>query len=177
MANYGNRQASTQVGKTGGYKPSLYFAPASDIATYGRPAASPVALGDKVKVTTAHTFATGKAANLWDAKLHSVTHTSKPVGDPGSLEMEHTVVVTFLGDNPATFEQVQNMLNDQVVIWVKDADCLTNDSYIQLGNDCIPVDVSPEFDGKNTQAGQKEYKITFTSKAKVFYVATLDINA
>jgi hypothetical protein len=175
MPNYANIVQSTQTGTNGGYKPALYFAPAADIATWGRPLATPVALGDKKKITTAHVFGTGKAAILWDAKLNSVTHKSKSVGDEGAQELEHSAELVFLGDNAPTLEQVENLMNDQPVAWIKDSDCQNNDSYVQLGDDCVPVTVSVEFDGKTTKEGKKEYKITLTSKRKFFYLAALDI--
>lgn len=176
MANYANITQSTQTGTTGGYKPILFFAPIADIVTWGRPIANPVALGDKVKVNTAHIFAATKAAMRWELKLHSAKATSKVVGDEGAQEMEHTLEVEFLGDNPATFEQVQNMLNDQIVVWTKDANCQDDDGYVQYGDDCVPTLVTPEFDSKTTKDGKKTYKVTFTTKKKLFYLAALDID-
>lgn len=175
--NYANISQSTTKGQKGGYKPTLYFAPITDVTAWARPIAVPVALGDKVKIETAHTFAATKAAVQWQAKMHSVTHKSTAVGDEGAQELEHTAEVKILGDDANIYEMVQNLLNDQTVIFLKDSDCLTNDSYIQLGDDCNPVSVKPEFDGKNTKEGKKEYTITFTSKAKYFYLAALDIVA
>ena len=175
MANYSNRVANAQAGQTGGYKPTLYFSKVSDIETIGRPIGVPVNPGDKVSITTAHVFKAAKAAIVWDAKMHSVTHKSTNVGDDGAKEFQHTIEVKFLGDNPVTFEQIQDMLNDQMIIWVKDADCLGVDNYIQLGDDCVPVEVAPELDGKTTKDGKKEYTIVFTSKKKFFYNAALDI--
>ncbi len=174
MANYGNINNSTQTGKAGGYKPALYFSEVSDITTWQRPIAIPLVLGDKVKIVTAHTWAAGKAVNKWEAKLHSVKHTSAPVGDPGSQDLMHTAQVVVLGDNPETFEQMLNALNDQKVIWLKDSDCITNDSYIQIGDDCNPVETVPNFDGFTTADGQKAYTVDFKSKKKFFYLAALD---
>lgn len=173
--NYSNVKQSTTKGLQGGYKPALYFAPTADIETWGRPIAVPVAKGDKVKITTAHIFVATKTAVNWQAKMHSVTHKSTPVGDEGSQDLEHSAEVKFLGDDAELHEMVKDLLNDQVAIWLKDSDCLTNDSYIQIGDDCNPVTVKPEFDGKTTKDGKKEYTITFTSKAKFFYLAALDI--
>lgn len=175
MPNYGNISKSTQTGKSGGYKPALYFSEVADITTWQRPTGSPVALGDKVKITAAHTWASGKGAYLWDTQVHSVKHTSAVVGEIGAQEFEHTAEMIVIGDNPSTYEQMINALNDDKVIWLKDSDCLTNDSYIQMGDDCSPVEVSAVFDGKTTKEGQKIYTVTIKSKKKFFYLAALDV--
>lgn len=175
MPNYGNLPKSSQTGKTGGYKPALYFSPIEDITTWQRPITVPVALGDKVKIVTAHTWGTGLGAYKWDAQIHSVKHSSATVGDPGAQEFEHTAELIVLGDNAATLEQMVQALNDDKVVFLKDADCLTNDSYIQLGDDCVPVEVSIAFDGKTTKEGQKAYTITIKCKKKFFYLAALDV--
>lgn len=175
MANYSNLPKSSQTGKTGGYKPALYFSPIEDITTWQRPTNAPAAIGDKVKITVAHTWAANLGAYKWDAQIHSVKHTSATVGDEGAQELEHTAELIVLGDNAATLEQMVQALNDDKVIWLKDADCLTNDSYIQFGDDCVPVSVSIAFDGKTTKEGQKAYTLTIKSKKKFFYLAALDV--
>lgn len=174
MPNYGNIANSTQTGRKGGYKPAMYFAETSDIATWARPIASPVAIGDTVKITTAHTFASGKCALIWEGQIHSVTITGEPVGEDGAKEIEYTATIAILGDNAATAEQMIRALNDQKVCWFKDADCLTNDSYVQLGDDCNPVEASAAFNGGTTKEGQKKYTLTVKSKTKYFYLAALD---
>lgn len=175
MGNYANVKANNQLGKVGGYKPQLYFAPIGDITTWGRPTNAPAATGDTKKITTAHVFAALAGAIVFDAKMHSVTHKSTPVGDEGAQDLEHSLEVKVLGDDAGLFEQVDRLQNDQVVVWAKDADCLNNDSYVQIGDDCMPVICKVEFDGKTTKDGKKEYTLTFTSKKKFFYLAALTI--
>lgn len=177
MANYGNIVKSTQTGKSGGYKNALYLSPIKEIDVWKRPAAIPAALGDKYKITTAHTWVEGAATYKWEANIHSVNLKSATVGDPGAQELEHTLEIKFSGDNAATYEQIVNALNDDVAIWIKEADCINNDSYIQLGDDCVPVELSAAFDSSNTQTGQKVYTITIKSKKKFFYLAALDVTA
>jgi hypothetical protein len=175
MPTYANISNSTQTGLKGGYKPQLYFAQVEDIETWERPTVPGVAIGDTVKITDAHVLADGKAVYQWDAMLYSVTVTSEAIGDAGAREFRHTATVVVKGDHAATLEQMIAMLNDNKVIWLKDADCLTNNSYIQLGDDCNPVEVSPAFDGRNNgpDGGQKRYTITITSATKYFYLAAL----
>lgn len=175
MPNYSNIAKASQTGKVGGYKPALYFSPVEDITTLQRPTTTPAAIGDKVKISTAHTWATGLGAYKWDAQIHTVKHTSATVGDPGAQELEHTAELIVTGDNAATLEQMVQALNDDKIVWIKDADCVTNDSYVQLGDDCVPVECSIAFDGKTTKEGQKAYTVTLKSKKKFFYLAALDV--
>ena len=179
MPNYGNIANSSQTGKDGGYKNNLWFAEVADIATWGRPTGPFVALGDKVKITTAHTFGAGKSAFSWEAKIGSVQHNIETQGDVGARELVYVARVEVLGDNAATLEQMVNALNDNKVIWLKDADCLTTDSYTQLGDDCNPVSALVTFDSKTNNpeasSGQKSYIVEFRTKKKFFYTAVLDV--
>lgn len=175
MPNYGNLPKASQTGKTGGYKPALYFSPIEDITAWSRPTNAPAALGDKVKITAAHTWAANLGAYKWDAQIHTVKLTTATVGEEGAYELEHTAELVVLGDNPSTFEQMVQALNDDKVIWLKDADCIENDSYVQLGDDCVPVTASIAFDGKTTKEGQKGYTVTIKCKKKFFYLAALDV--
>lgn len=173
--NYANLIKGSYVGLDGGYKNGFWFSKTADIETWGRPIAVPVDNGDDVEVNTAHTWATGKGANEWDVKVHSAKITGAPVGDEGSQQFEWTAEVVVLGDNSAIQSMVQRMLNDDLVIWLKDSNCLVNDTYIQLGDDCVPVTMVPAFDSANTQTGQKFYTLQFKSRKKFFYNAVLDV--
>jgi len=179
MANYSNISGSTQTGKAGGYKPTLYFAEVEDVLTWERPTAAGAVIGDTVLIEDSHVLVAGKSVHSWDMKKFSGTVTGAPVGDPGSEEILWSAVVVILGDNAGTQEQVIRMLNDNKVCWLKDADCINNNGYIQLGDDCNPINVTPAFDGQNNgpQGGQKGYTLTITTKKKYFYLAALPIPA
>ena len=171
--SYANLPKATQKGKSGGYKPSVWFAPVASIDTWARPIAVPVVPGDKVKVVTAHTFADGEGAYKWDAKPNSVKITGSSVGDEGAQQVQWVAETIILGDNPAVQEIIQDAMNDDGVVFLKDSDCLDNDTYIQMGDDCTPVTVSCDFDSFTTAEGQKAYTVRFTSKKKFHYMAAL----
>lgn len=181
MPNYGTITNANQKGKTGGYKNTLYFSEVGDITTWQRPTATPSALGDKFKITTAHTWGAGKAANVWETKIGSVQHTIETGGDVGARELIHVARFEVLGDDASTLEQMVNFLNDNKVVWLKDADCLTTDSYVQLGDDCNPISASITFDSKTNNPeqvnGQKSYVVEIRTKAKFFYLAAMDLTA
>lgn len=166
---------ATQTGTDPGYKSKLYFAKTSDITTWARPIAVPVAPGDKKKIVTAHTFGASAGAYVLDCKMYSPVGTSEAQGDPGEKVSSHTMVVEINGDNAKTLEMFEDMLNDELVFWVGDADCLVSDSFVQFGDDCKPADVSYAFNSrKANEQGKKVYTLTINSPKKFFYLATLD---
>lgn len=178
MPNYTNITNSTQSGKDPGFKPVLLFAETTDISVWGRPLVVPLALGDKVKIATAHTFVATKGAHKWELKVGSFKHTFESVGDEGAQTFVHKVSVEVLGHNAATIEQFVNMLNDQKVVWGQDADCIAADKYIQLGDDCNPVTAKITGDSKtnsSTETGLKSSIIELTSKKFFYYEAALTI--
>lgn len=177
MASYANIVTSTQTNKDGGFKPTVYFSKATDISTYQYPTGAGLALGDGIAIETAHTWGTGKGAYSWQTKLGSVTLTKESAGDEGAKVDIWTMTLRVLGINAATIEQMKNALNDQLVFWAKDTDCLLTDFYYQLGDECNPVTVETSFDGKDnlsSSTGQKEWVITVKSKKLYTYEAALD---
>lgn len=178
MPNYGNIVQASQTGKIAGYKPKLYFSEVADITTWTRPTAAGTVLGDTLLISTAHTWAVGKAVNSWDLAAGSVRGANDVQGPEGAKIPVYTYTMRLVGDNAATLEQLIRMLNDQKVVWFKDADCLTANSFVQLGDDCNPVVVTFAFDSKTnsteTVEGSKEYTVTIASRAKFFYAAALD---
>lgn len=170
--NYSDLDVTTQTGTKAGYKPELWIMPIANVTTWVRPLSA--AAGDTVSIATAHTLATGKPVIQWGGKLFSVTMTSDPVGDPGALSLYHKATIVISGDNAVFYEQILKLINDKAAVFIKDADCLTNGWYLQLGDDCNPVSISPKFDGKNndpSKGGQKEWTFEISSSVKFFYTA------
>lgn len=177
MPNYAGILNSTQPNKEGGFKSEIYFNPTVDITTWQRPPATGTPLGDKSKVAVAHTWGASKGAYTWQTKIGSVKLTSESVGDEGAKVIVWTATLNVLGFDAATLDQMVNMLNDQVVVWLKDANCLVANAYYQLGDDCSPVTASISSDGKDSlpeSTAQKEFVVTLKSKRLVFYEAALD---
>lgn len=173
-----NITKSTQPGQDPGYKSVLYIAKTSEVTTWGRPIASPVAPGDKKKISTAHVFAASAGAYKIECKLYSPQGTSSTQGDPGEKTPSHQLVVEIPGDDAALLEFMEDALNEDCVAFIPDADCLTNDSFVQLGDDCKPVDIAWEFDSKKANDnGKKIYRFTVSSPKKFFYLAALTVKA
>lgn len=160
----------------GGYKDVFYFAPIADFDTIAAPIAAPVAIGDKVKIPTAHTFTGTNGFFQYDSKQKVVTITSETVGDAGSRLLKHTAKFVILGDSASTQEQLMALLNAKVIAMVKDSKC-TAGEYVQLGDDCIQPDFDVKFNGATTAEGSKEYEVTATVvDAKYFYSAALTMS-
>lgn len=161
-----------------GYKPTLYFSEIADIATWSRPTAAGLVIGDSLLIPSAHTWAVGKAVNKWELAAGSVRGGNDTQGPEGSKLPVFVYTMRLSGDNAATLEQLTRSLNDQKVVWFKDANCLTANDFVQLGDDCNPAVVTFNFDSKTnsteTVEGNKEYTITITSRVKYFYQAALD---
>lgn len=172
MANYAHITRSTNPDAySGGYKNVILTAPRVDFTAVQTPAGN-TALGDALTIDTAHTFPVGKGFYSWVCKTHSVKLTGDTVGDDGAREIEWTTEFTILGDSASNQEQIQRTLNDDVIILLKDSDCVEG-MYIQLGNDCVPPEFNVKFDGKTTKEGKKEYTVTAKCKKKYFYTATV----
>lgn len=174
MANYASIQNNTNPNfAAGGYKNVLLFARRDDFLSLKKPTAAGLVLGDATEIATAHTFTSPKGFLSWACKTNTVTLKGSTVGDDGSKEVEWSGTFTILGDSSSTQEQVQRLLNDDLIVMLKEAACLTNDSYVQLGDECVSPAFGVEFDGKTTKEGKKEYTITVTCKKKFFYTAAL----
>jgi len=144
----------------GGYKDYLWFCPLSDFATIAKPLTVALALGDAVSIATDHTFTGTNGFFKWELKQKSPTIKGTSVGDPGAKLMEYTGEVTILGDESTTQEQLERLLNSKGICLLKDANCLSDDAYAQLGDECDTPEFTVEYDGKTTAEGLKEYKVS-----------------
>jgi len=171
MANYGHITRNTNPSAyAGGYKNVFLFAPRTDFTAIQEPVVGETPdLGETLSIATAHTFPVGKGFFEWACKHHTVTLKGSSVGDDGAREIEWSCEFVVLGDSASTQEQMQRTLNDDIICLIKEADCLSDDSYVQLGDECVSPSFTVEFDGKTTKEGKKEYKVTITCKKKFFY--------
>lgn len=170
MANYADIAKNTNPQAIqGGYKDVFLFAPLADFLVLQKPLTTPVVLGDLLEITTAHTFTSPKGFISWACKKASVTITSETQGDPGAQQLRHSCVFTVLGDSSTHQEQIEKMLNDDIIVLVKEANCLVADSYVQLGDECVTPDISVAFDAANSREGVKAYTITVAVTGKKFF--------
>jgi hypothetical protein len=158
-----------------GYKNVVLWAPVSTFLSIKTPTLTPAVLGDKVKITTAHTFNTDEGFISWKCKTNSVTLTTESVGDDGAKSLLHKARFVLLGDSASTQEQLQDFLNDQCLFLLKDSDCLNTTDYIQLGDECTQPIATVNFDGKLSgvnETGLKEYTVEIATKSKKFWYSS-----
>lgn len=162
-------KAETSLNRDGGYKAKIYFAPIDTFLAIQSPAAS-AALGDTKKITTAHTFTSPAGFISLEAKVHSVKSKTTSVGDDGVKQLEHEFEAVITGDSAQHLEQFEQMLNDNLMILLKDQDCVNADDHVQFGDECLTPTLSLEFDSMDTNTGIKNYKLTGKIRGhKYFY--------
>ncbi len=162
-------KTETDKNKDAGYKNVILFAPVDTFTSIKTPTATPTALGDKVKITTSHTFPTDEGFISLLSKKHSVTSKGTSTGDDGAQSMEWTFETVILGDSAIHQEQLEAQLNNDNIWLLKDQDCINATEYVQFGDACVCPTIKLEFDGKTTKEGLKEYKLTGTVKNKKFW--------
>lgn len=167
-SNYKKRVKADETFAEGGYKNQFWFAPVADFLSIKTPGVW-AALGDKVKITLAHTFGEDDGFIAWRGKKHAVTTTAETTGEDGSKSLLHKGRIIVLGDGASTLEQMRDLLNDDIIILVKDQDCLNAGDYVQFGDECLSPDLTITFDGKTTKEGLKEYTVEWSVKDKKFF--------
>jgi hypothetical protein len=162
MATYANITAPTSPEQfQGGYKDVFYLAPLADFTILQPPLAT-TDLGDKYTIESAHTFGVGLGFYNWVCKTDSVRLTAESVGEKGARLIRYRVEFQIVTDSAATQEQMTMILNQKNIYLIKDANCLTADSYIQLGDDCKQASFTVAFDG-----GQEENLKTWTVTGEI----------
>jgi hypothetical protein len=169
MSIYKRRLKADELNKEGGYKNKVYFAPVADFLSLKKPVGPFAAPGDKFKITTAHTFTAPAGFIAFDCKKHAVTTTAETTGEDGSKSLTYKCRFTLLGDDAITQEYLETMLNDDIIMLVKDQDCLVATEHVQFGDECVTPDFTITFDGKTTKEGLKEWTVEATVKAKRFF--------
>jgi hypothetical protein len=163
--------AQTLKNREGGYKNVVYYAPIETFESLKAPAASPTVLGDKKKITTAHTFATDEGFIALTSKLHSVTMKTDSVGEDESARSSHVAEFIVLGDSAEHLEQFEGIKATPGIWLLKDSACASGE-FIQLGDDCLQATFKFEFTGNTTKEGLKEYKGTVTILDKKYYYSS-----
>ncbi len=166
---YKARAKADQLNIQGGYRNIVLWAPVDTFEEIQVPTDTPTALGDKKKITDTHTFGEDEGFISWLCKKHSVTTTTETTGDEGAQSLVHKSKFVLLGDDASTLEQLEDILNDNVILLLKDQDCLNTTDYVQLGDECLSPTLKITFDGKTTQEGLKEYTVEASVKAKKYF--------
>lgn len=141
----------------------LHFAPVSWFDTGGIKCPVPpfAALGDEVKVTADHDFLVGKGFLKAICAPSKNLMSAATVGEAGSKKFLQKIECMLLGTKETLHATVAGLLNEPLVLLIKDSDCDAG-NYYQVGCDCNFAYVeSSEFATGTLKDGQKGYKITF----------------
>ena len=159
-----------------GYTNQAWLAPKSAFTILQEPApAAGAALGEAVTISTAHTFPVGEGFIQVYCAPKSVEGPGTIIGADGSKRFKWEPKILLLGDGPELLEQILMLINDDLVLLLKDATCPGN-QILQFGCSCNPSQVSAGgFASSNTgdETGQKGYTLTLTSYCKYFYNSTI----
>jgi len=131
------------------------------------------AIGEAYKIDASHTWAPlkGPFEVLVDNKTLEVT--GETTGAAGSLRISYAPKIFIKGDGPTVLEIVNNLVNEQLVLFVQDG--CGNAQYLQFGCDCSPVEVAKVAFQSGTLKGStaKGYELTLDATCKYFYNGTI----
>lgn len=156
-----------------GLADKFYFAPVSAFEPDGIKCPVPsTTLASLVTISTDHVFKTGEGFIEVITKPFQNSITAPTSGEIGSLKFQEKLEVTALGSYAELHATMAKLLNEPVIILIKDSDCAEG-SYYQLGCDCMFAWVeSAEFTTGSANDGVKGYRITFNYSTKAVQLYT-----
>jgi hypothetical protein len=179
MANLyrGLDQTDTLKNIDGGYVPQIWVAPVNTFTDVKAPViGEPAVLGDKVKITAAHTFGAEDGFMAIKCREHSVNLKGAPVGEDGASITQWTLEAYVTGDSPEHQEILEGLSKEQLIVLVKDQQCPEPNTLIQLGDEQLQATLKVEFDSQATNSGAKFYKLTAVIRGhRYFYSGALTL--
>lgn len=124
------------------------------------PVAPFAALGDKVKIATAHEFKVGRGFMKFTTAPRKNQITAGSIGEFGFAKLDPNWEFVLAGSYAELHETVAELMNVPLIIMFRDSNC-DEEMYYQLGCDCLQAYIKPEFStGTTADNGIKGYKIT-----------------
>ena len=165
---YKNYTKANAINVDPGYGKDAWLLPVSWIDTYAEVVGS-AAVGDSVTIDDSHTLLTNKGA----IKVYVIPKTTEGdgevIGDQLGKKFAWKPKIIIPGDNAQVYEMVKNIINEDMVLFVKDSQCGTS-QFIQFGCDCDPCNVETgTFKSGTSGTGRKQYELTFLAYCKFFY--------
>lgn len=172
--NYPRNQVANQ--KTG-YTNKAWLAPKEWFTLIAEPIPPYANPEDAVIITADHTFPllpTPKGFIQVYCLPHTVEGDGEASGDAGAGQMNWKPKIFIPGDSPKLQTMVEQMINDDLILLVQDANCPTSE-ILQFGCDCNPASRSEsKFTSGTTQtSGRKGYEITLQSNCRFWYRGTI----
>lgn len=129
-------------------------------------------LPKKVVVAETHEFQTANDGFIY-AQLAPQKNsiTSSSIGELGGQQMQHELKVFFPGSYEEVHETVADLLNDPLIVLIKDSNCAAG-FYYQLGNCCVGAWMKSQFTTGTTSEGVKGYELTIVSWSRSIVMYT-----
>ena len=155
-----------------------WISPVADFTTMQEPTLSnsPV-IGEAYTIGADHAWTSGKEPIALYVKRETIEVAGESKGDKGSLRLTWKPKIFIKGDGPNILEVVNNLLNEEVILFVQDQ--CSPAKYIQFGGKCIPTEVGKVANPSGTLGGggSKGYEIELEAYSKFFYNGTLSERA
>lgn len=145
-----------------------------DFDTFEVPTLSNVpVIGEAYTIAGDHAFKAGKEPIKIYIKKDVLEAAGESIGDKGSLRLKWKPKLFIKGDGPIVLETVNNLLNEEVIVFVRDQESPAK--FIQFGNELLPCETGKAANPTGTLGGggSKGYEIEFDSYNKFFYNGTL----
>lgn len=169
---YKNYKKANATNVKPGYSKDAWILPLSWIDTYADVVGA-AAVGDSKTIDGTHTLVTNKGAIKCYVVPKTVEGDGDAVGDQLAKTFAWKPKILIPGDNPQVCEMVENLLNEDFLLFIKDAQC-GSVQFIQFGCDCDPVNVdAASFKSGTIGNGRKQYELTGLTYCKYFYNGTL----
>ncbi|OJW09927.1 MAG: hypothetical protein BGO53_08875 [Sphingobacteriales bacterium 39-19] len=160
MGAYDNVNLNKRLNTAPGIAQFALIAKKSDFETISGIAVPTEAtpLADTVKIKTAHTFKAGKAWAKWSLAKDKNQMEANAEGDPSFRQLKQVATVFVPGSYDLAHATMAALLNEDLIVLVKDANCGAN-MYYQLGNECSAATINPKFTSSTTASGVKGYEV------------------
>jgi hypothetical protein len=117
--------------------------------------------GESVQIKVAHEFKPGRGFARINLAPDKNTLDGKTIGDKLFQKQDFSLKCLIPGSYADVHEQVANMINQGLIVLIKDSNCPANMWY-QLGCDCTAAYMSADFSTGTTIAGLKGYTVDIT---------------
>jgi hypothetical protein len=159
-----------------GYTNKLWLSSLDAFLALAEPTAPFTTPGASKTITEDHTFTSPAGFFELLCAQDSVDGPAETAGEIGSKKPIYTVTGFLPGDGADIQEMVEELLNDNIIVLVKDATC-PDGKVVQLGCDCKParVDAAAFTSGTTATDGRKGWMLTIKSACRWWYEGTITL--
>jgi hypothetical protein len=170
---YAPYKSSSATGTQSGFKNNAWISLTDWITTEAVPAPgeSPK-MGDNYTITTAHVWTTGTGGLPVYLFPKTTELSGELAGDQGAKIKVFKPKIFIAGDNAASLELVNNIMNKTLILWMEKPGC--PGQLVQFGSKCAPLFLdSGNLVSGAIQSGKAGYELTFETQEKYFYNGTI----